>query len=81
MRSLRKLYYHIGMLALLTASLALGPLRAVAMSGDVSPPPGLTAVNPAVPLPAFTLPGLNGTTMDSATLQGKVTVVRFWATW
>jgi cytochrome oxidase Cu insertion factor (SCO1/SenC/PrrC family) len=34
-----------------------------------------------LPGPAFTLPDHHGTPMDSADLQGKVVVVRFWATW
>jgi hypothetical protein len=29
----------------------------------------------------FELPDANGTTIRSADLQGKVIVVRFWATW
>ena len=34
-----------------------------------------------VPAPAFILPDHHGHPMDSADLQGKVVVVRFWATW
>jgi cytochrome oxidase Cu insertion factor (SCO1/SenC/PrrC family) len=33
------------------------------------------------PAPAFTLPDHQGTPLHSADLQGKVVVVRFWATW
>jgi cytochrome oxidase Cu insertion factor (SCO1/SenC/PrrC family) len=33
------------------------------------------------PAPAFTLPDHHGIPMHSADLQGKVVVVRFWATW
>jgi len=32
-------------------------------------------------MPAFELPDPNGETVRSADLQGKVIVVRFWATW
>jgi peroxiredoxin len=32
-------------------------------------------------LPAFELPDANGTPIRSADLQGKVMVVRFWASW
>jgi peroxiredoxin len=32
-------------------------------------------------MPAFELPDANGETIRSADLQGKVVVVRFWATW
>jgi cytochrome oxidase Cu insertion factor (SCO1/SenC/PrrC family) len=33
------------------------------------------------PAPAFTLPDHQGTPLHLADLQGKVVVVRFWATW
>jgi cytochrome oxidase Cu insertion factor (SCO1/SenC/PrrC family) len=33
------------------------------------------------PAPVFTLPDHRGTPMHSVDLQGKVVVVRFWATW
>ncbi len=46
-----------------------------------TPPPGLTAVSQPKPMPSFSLPALDGKTVDSTSLQGKVTVVRFWATW
>jgi cytochrome oxidase Cu insertion factor (SCO1/SenC/PrrC family) len=39
-------------------------------------PPGNQA-----PAPAFTLPDHHGSPMHSTDLQGKVVVVRFWATW
>jgi peroxiredoxin len=42
---------------------------------------GLAEIKPAAPMPVFHLPGLSGTTFDSSALQGKVVVVRFWATW
>jgi peroxiredoxin len=32
-------------------------------------------------MPEFELPEANGETVRSAALQGKVSVVRFWATW
>jgi peroxiredoxin len=32
-------------------------------------------------MPVFELPDANGETVRSAELQGKVVVVRFWATW
>jgi len=47
----------------------------------IEPPMGLAEVKPATPMAAFTLPGLNGSAFDSSALQGKVVVVRFWATW
>jgi cytochrome oxidase Cu insertion factor (SCO1/SenC/PrrC family) len=47
---------------------ALDPFRAL--------PPGQQ-----IPAPAFSLPDHQGTQVHSADLQGKVVVVRFWATW
>jgi peroxiredoxin len=32
-------------------------------------------------MPVFELPDANGATVRSADLQGKVIVVRFWASW
>jgi peroxiredoxin len=32
-------------------------------------------------MPVFELPDANGETVRAADLQGKVVVVRFWATW
>jgi len=49
--------------------------------GSGEPPLGLGAVQPATPMPAFTLPVVGGEPFDSSTLRGKVVVVRFWATW
>jgi hypothetical protein len=51
-------------------------------SGAGAPlPAGLFEVSPPVPLPKFTLPTLQGAPMEVSSLQGKVVVVRFWATW
>jgi cytochrome oxidase Cu insertion factor (SCO1/SenC/PrrC family) len=46
-----------------------------------TPPAGLSALSTPAFMPPFHLPGVNGTLVDSATLQGKVVVVRCWATW
>jgi cytochrome oxidase Cu insertion factor (SCO1/SenC/PrrC family) len=51
------------------------------VGGSGEPPLGLGAVQPATPMPAFTLPVVDGEPFDSSTLRGKVVVVRFWATW
>jgi hypothetical protein len=32
-------------------------------------------------MPAFKLPGLNGSNGSDADLRNKVTVIRFWASW
>lgn len=47
--------------------------QAVAQHFDALPKP--------VPMPAFKLPGLNGTSGSDADLRNKVTVIRFWASW
>jgi cytochrome oxidase Cu insertion factor (SCO1/SenC/PrrC family) len=70
-----RLWWMVG-IALLLASTA-----GTATGEPVEPPMGLAAVKPAAPMPAFQLPGLNGSTLESSQLQGKVVVVRFWATW
>jgi hypothetical protein len=46
-----------------------------------TPSPGLTAVQPPSLTPAFSLPDMNGDTIRSAQLSGKVAILRFWATW
>jgi cytochrome oxidase Cu insertion factor (SCO1/SenC/PrrC family) len=53
----------------------------IATSDTLQPPMGLAEIKPATPMPAFQLPALGGNTFDSSALQGKVVVVRFWATW
>jgi hypothetical protein len=51
-------------------------------SGARAPlPAGLFEVSPPVPLPKFSLPTLQGPPMEVSSLQGKIVVVRFWATW
>lgn len=59
---------------LLCAGIAAGAASpAVAQNFDTLPKP--------VPMPAFKLPGLNGTSGSDADLRNKVTVIRFWASW
>ena len=41
----------------------------------------ITPLTPQVPLPAFKLPGINGTSGSDADLRNKVTIIRFWASW
>lgn len=41
----------------------------------------LAPVSPPVPMPAFNIPGINGTSGSDADLRNKVTVIRFWASW
>lgn len=33
------------------------------------------------PMPAFKIPGLNGSSASDADLRNKVTIIRFWASW
>ena len=41
----------------------------------------LAPVSPPVAMPAFKLPGINGTSGNDADLRNKVTIIRFWASW
>ncbi len=41
----------------------------------------LAPVSPPVAMPAFKLPGLNGSSGSDADLRNKVTIIRFWASW
>jgi cytochrome oxidase Cu insertion factor (SCO1/SenC/PrrC family) len=72
---------RLAWLALVSVALCVGNMLGPATGETREPPMGLAEVKPATPMEAFTLPGLNGTAFDSSTLQGKVVVVRFWATW
>jgi len=33
------------------------------------------------PMPAFKIPGINGSSGSDANLRNKVTIIRFWASW
>lgn len=41
----------------------------------------LTMVTPPAAMPAFKIPGINGTSGSDADLRNKVTIIRFWASW
>lgn len=69
------------LLVLVSALVALGPLGTNAWGGDAAPPTGLMVVSSAAPMPAFRLAAVDGSTVSSADLRGKVVIVRFWATW
>lgn len=71
---------HLRLCLLLGILLTLSPLRLRAAE-QPNPPEGLTAPTPSTSIPMFELPDANGATIRSADLQGKVIVVRFWATW
>jgi cytochrome oxidase Cu insertion factor (SCO1/SenC/PrrC family) len=54
----------------------------ISWAGQPSPPPaGLSPLGTPAFMPSFHLSSVDGAQFDSATLQGKVVVVRFWATW
>jgi len=69
------------MLLLVGALVALGLVETNALGGNAAPPAGLIAVSSATPMPAFQLPAVDGSTVTSADLRGKLVIVRFWATW
>lgn len=74
------------MLWLLWFILLLGSFLAVSPpSGQAADqaalPTGLAAPGTVIPMPTFELPTPHGEPLRSASLQGKVVVVRFWATW
>jgi cytochrome oxidase Cu insertion factor (SCO1/SenC/PrrC family) len=71
---------HLRLFLLLGILLTLSPLRLWAAEQPTLPE-GLTAPSASTSKPAFELPDVNGATIRSADLQGKVIVVRFWATW
>jgi len=55
-------------------ALCLGLVQPAA-ADTLAPVPQLT------PMPAFKLPGINGTSGRDADLRNKVTIIRFWASW
>jgi hypothetical protein len=68
-------------LLLASVILLLGCSIGIAAGEPIEPPMGLAEVKPTTPMPMFQLPGVNGELFNSAKLQGKVVVIRFWATW
>jgi hypothetical protein len=68
-------------LSLVSLVLVLGLTLGTATGEMPEPPMGLAAVKPATPMPAFSLPGLQGGGFDASALKDKVVVMRFWATW
>ncbi len=71
-----------GLLSIVGLCMVFGAGSMVAApKSDLQPPKGLQALKQPVAMPSFNLPTTTGGTLDSATLQGKVVIVRFWATW
>lgn len=52
-----------------------------AQRGPFTGPTKLSAPPTATKLPDFEFANLNGGTLKSAEMKGKVIVIRFWATW
>jgi len=71
---------HLRLFLILGILLILSPLGLHAAK-QPNPPEGLATPSPSTSMPMFELPDANGETVRSADLQGKVVVVRFWATW
>jgi hypothetical protein len=72
---------RLAWLSLVSLVLVLGWTLGTAAGETPEPPIGLAAVKPATPMPAFSLPDLQGSGFDASALKDKVVVVRFWATW
>jgi cytochrome oxidase Cu insertion factor (SCO1/SenC/PrrC family) len=80
MRRQSEVSSRLGLCLLLGLLLTLTPLLAPA--ADSPPlPEGLAAPAQSTAMPAFELPDPAGNPVRSADLQGKVAVVRFWASW
>jgi hypothetical protein len=71
---------HLRLCLLLGILLTLGSLLTHATESPTLPT-GLAAPGQPMSMPVFELPDANGATVRSADLQGKVVVVRFWASW
>ena len=80
MRGIQRWEQPVGLFLIAVMAFLLGSARGVATGDPVRLPKGLAEVKPVAPMPMFTLPGIDGETFDSATLQGKVVVMWFWAT-
>ncbi len=66
------------------------PLRSLITAGAIAL--GFALTTPAAadtlvplpqptPMPAFKIPGINGSSGSDADLRNKVTIIRFWASW
>jgi cytochrome oxidase Cu insertion factor (SCO1/SenC/PrrC family) len=77
----RKFFQPIWLFLIASLALRLALTEGTAIGQPVELPMGLAEVKPAMPMPTFTLPDANGAAFESSNLQGKVVVVRFWATW
>jgi len=76
----REIQSCLGLFLLLGLLLTLCPRRAPAAEAPKIPE-GLATPEQSTSMPAFELPDPDGNPVRSADLQGKVVVVRFWASW
>lgn len=62
---------------------AVGAPFGAALASEALPalPANLSAPPQATPMPAFSFTDLRGGALQSSDMQGKVVVIRFWATW
>jgi len=71
----------VSLLIVIAFASTLGTMGMSAKNDASDLPEGLTAASPPTPMPVFQLPALDGRTVSSTDLQGKVVVLRFWTTW
>lgn len=72
--------WFLGFALLLGSVLVVSPAP-VQAADPAALPMGLAAPNAATSMPTFELPTPHGEPFRSASLTGKVVVIRFWATW
>ena len=80
MKRQREVRFRLGPFLLLGLLLTLSPLRSPAADAPTLPK-GLAPPGQSVSMPVFELLDPDGNPVRSVDLQGKVVVVRFWASW
>ena len=70
-----------GPLRWLIVPLVVVPLVAVLFVGFGRDPSAIPSPLIGKPMPSFTLPAIDGTTVTSAELAGRPLIVNFWASW
>ncbi len=66
---------------LLAGAVSASVASSVRAAADVYASAGVQPVHNQTPAPSFALPTLDGQSLASAGLRGKVVLVNFWATW